>query len=225
MRENRVRNNFIITGVLFLIFILYTVLVMFVDVRAIGPQGSEVGFASVNKFFLDTIGGYHSLPYEISDVLGKIALAVVAAFAVVGLVQLIQRKSILKIDSSILVLGCYYVVVMACYVFFEVFIVNYRPVILEGSLEASYPSSHTVLVCCVMTTAIMQCIRLIKNTVIRNAAVIVSGLMIVVMIVSRLLSGVHWFSDIIGGILLSAALVWLYYSTVKYIYARQKKAK
>lgn len=225
MRENRVRNNFIITGVLFLIFILYTVLVMFVDLRAIGPQGSEVGFASVNKFFLDTIGGYHSLPYEISDVLGKIALAVVAAFAVVGLVQLIQRKSILKIDSSILVLGCYYVVVMACYVFFEVFIVNYRPVILEGSLEASYPSSHTVLVCCVMTTAIMQCIRLIKNTVIRNAAVIVSGLMIVVMIVSRLLSGVHWFSDIIGGILLSAALVWLYYSTVKYIYARQKKAK
>lgn len=225
MRENRVRNNFIITGVLFLIFILYTVLVMFVDVRAIGPQGSEVGFASVNKFFLDTIGGYHSLPYEISDVLGKIALAVVAAFAVVGLVQLIQRKSILKIDSSILVLGCYYVVVMACYVFFEVFIVNYRPVILEGSLEASYPSSHTVLVCCVMTTAIMQCIRLIKNTVIRNAAVIVSGLMIVAMIVSRLLSGVHWFSDIIGGILLSAALVWLYYSTVKYIYARQKKAK
>lgn len=225
MRENRVRNNFIITGVLFLIFILYTVLVMVVDVRAIGPQGSEVGFASVNKFFLDTIGGYHSLPYEISDVLGKIALAVVAAFAVVGLVQLIQRKSILKIDSSILVLGCYYVVVMASYVFFEVFIVNYRPVILEGSLEASYPSSHTVLVCCVMTTAIMQCIRLIKNTVIRNAAVIVSGLMIVVMIVSRLLSGVHWFSDIIGGILLSAALVWLYYSTVKYIYARQKKAK
>lgn len=225
MKGNKIRNNFVITSVLFLIFIVYTVLVMFVDVMAIGPQGSEVGFASVNRFFMNVIGGYHSLWYDISDILGKIALAVVAAFAIVGLLQLIQRKSILKIDSSILVLGGYYVVVMACYVFFEVFIVNYRPIILEESLEASYPSSHTVLVCCVMTTAIMQWIRLIKNTVVRNAAVIASGIMIVIMIVSRLLSGVHWFSDIIGGILLSVALVWLYFSVVKYVYARQKKAK
>lgn len=225
MNEKKIRNNFMITGVLFVVFVLYTLLVMFVDVKAIGPQGSEIGFASVNQFFMDAVGGYHSLWYNITDILGKLALLIVVVFAGVGLVQWIQRKSILKIDSSILALGAFYVVVMAFYVLFEVFVINYRPVILEEGLEASYPSSHTVLVCCVMTTAIMQCIRLIKNVMIRNTAVFFSALMIVVMVVGRLLSGVHWFTDIIGGVLLSVALVWLYFSTVKYIYARQKQAK
>ena len=114
---------------------------------------------------------------------------------------------------------------MAFYVFCEVVVINYRPVILEEGLEASYPSSHTVLVCCVMTTAIMQCVRLIKHEMLRNTAVLFSALMIVIMVVGRLLSGVHWFTDIVGGILLSVALVWLYYSTVKYVYARQKRDK
>ena len=73
-----------------------------------------------------------------------------------GLGQLLKGKSLLKVERSILALGVFYAVVMAAYLVFEVWVVNYRPVLIEGALEASYPSSTTLLVLCVMPTAMMQ---------------------------------------------------------------------
>jgi undecaprenyl-diphosphatase len=131
-------------------------------------------------------------------------------FGFLGLVQWIKRKSIRKVDRSILLLGGYYLVVMAAYVFFEVFAVNYRPVLIEGILEVSYPSSTTMLVLCVMPTALMQLNQRVKNGILRQCISAAIITFILFMVIGRLVSGVHWVSDIIGGALLSAGLVTLY---------------
>lgn len=157
------------------------------------------------------------LIYTITDWLGLVPLCFVLGFAFLGLIQLIKRRNLLKVDYDILVLGGFYVLVMATYVFFEMFVINYRPVLIEGKLEASYPSSTTLLVMCVMPTAIMQLNSRIKNEGIRR---IIAGIIIaftIFMVVGRLISGVHWFTDIIGGALLSAGLVMLYYSISSYL--------
>ena len=192
-------------------FVLWTVLVRFVDVRAIGPDGSSVGFATLNQF-VHKLTGVNWILYTVTDWLGLVPIAVALGFAILGLVQLIKRKSLWKVDHSILALGVFYIVVMAAYIFFEIVVINYRPTLINGYLEASYPSSTTMLVMCVMPTAVMQLNERIKNTGFRRGAIIVIVAFTTFMVIVRLISGVHWITDIIGGALLSAGLVIIYYS-------------
>lgn len=192
-------------------FVLWTVLVSLVDIRAIGPNGSSVGFATLNGYVHERTGVNFPL-YTITDWLGLVPIGVAFGFAILGLVQWIKRKSLLKVDRSLLVLGGFYVVVLAAYLFFEIVVINYRPVLLGGYLEASYPSSTTMLVMCVMPAAMMQLHERIKNDVFRRCVMISIAVFIAFMVIGRLMSGVHWLSDIIGGALLSTGLVIIYAS-------------
>lgn len=203
------RKNFCFAICMLSAFVLWTIAISFIDVKTIGPQKSAVGFATVNSFIHSLTGVNMSL-YTITDWLGLVPFGFVMGFALLGLIQWIKRKHLLKVDYSILVLGGFYIVVMAVYLLFETVVINYRPVLINGFLEASYPSSTTMLVICVIPTAIMQFNARIKNNVIRR--VVAFGLIafIVFMVIGRLFSGVHWFTDIIGGALLSAGLVLMY---------------
>ena len=209
--KKKSRRLFFLGASLLAAFVLWTVLVCFVDVQAIGPEGSSVGFATLNGCVHDFTGVNMSL-YVITDWLGLVPIGVAFGFAVLGLVQWIKRKSILKVDRSILVLGGFYIVVMAVYVLFEMVVINYRPTLIDGYLEASYPSSTTMLVMCVMPTAMIQLRARIKNKVFSRCVMIAIAVFIVFMIIGRLVSGVHWISDIIGGALVSAAIVLMYYA-------------
>jgi membrane-associated phospholipid phosphatase len=157
-------ENYLTSTILFLSFIVFTFLVKTVDVRPIGPDNSSVGFASVNECIFNTTG-YHFLLYTITDWMGAAAILTAFCFAVLGLCQCIHRQSIKKVDSDILLLGVFYLTVIAVYVFFEKIIINYRPVFMNGRLEPSYPSSHTMIVVCIMGTAMMQFKYRIKNAV------------------------------------------------------------
>ena len=190
-------------------FILWTIAVSFVDVKAIGPEGSSVGFATVNSAVRNFIGVHMSL-YHITDWLSLVPIFVAIGFAVLGLVQWIKRKKLSKVDYSIFVLGGFYIVVFSVYILFEFVTVNYRPVLISGILETSYPSSTTLLVLCVMPTAIMQLKSRINNTLIRKYVTLFITAFIIFMVTGRLISGVHWFTDIVGGALLSTSLVMTY---------------
>ena len=192
-------------------FVLWTLLVCFVDVRAIGPEGSLVGFSALNGFVHEKIGVNMYL-YNITDWLGLVPIGVALGFAILGLIQLIKRKSLLRVDRSILALGVFYIIVVAVYLFFEIVVINYRPVLIEGCLEASYPSSTTMLVTCVMPSAAMQAKERIKSKALRKGVIIVIIAFIAFMVVGRLLSGVHWITDIIGGALFSLGVVMAYKS-------------
>ena len=205
--------SFCAAAMLLLGFVLWTVLVRTVDVKQIGPLGSAVGLATLNGW-VHRLTGVHLFLYTVTDWLGLLPIGVAFGFAVLGLVQWIKRKSLFKVDRSILVLGGFYAVVMAVYLLFEVVVVNDRPVLIEGVLEASYPSSTTVLVMCVMPTAIMQLNDRILNRVIRMCMTALIVVFIAFMVVGRLVSGVHWVTDIIGGSLFSAGMVMLYHSVL-----------
>ena len=156
--------------------------------------------------------------YTVTDWPGLVPVGICLAFALLGLGQWIRRRSLRRVDRSILVLGGFYLVVIFCYLFFEAFVVNRRPVLIGGVLEASYPSSTTLLVLCVIPTAIMQLRGRIQNSALRRCVSGSISVFTVFMVAGRLLSGVHWFTDIIGGILLSAGLILLYSSAVSFIH-------
>lgn len=190
-------------------FAIWTVLVCCADVQTIGPEGSSVGFAAVNGAF-HNLTGVHWTLYTITDWLGLVPIGTALGFAVLGLVQLIQRKALRKVDRSILALGGFYLAVMAFYVLFEKAVVNYRPVLIEGVLEASYPSSTTMLALCVMPTAAMQLKARVRSGLARSVMLGMIAAFTAFLVFGRLLSGVHWLSDIVGGVLLSEGLVCAY---------------
>lgn len=210
-----VKRNFIIAAGLLAAFVLWTVAVCFVDVQAVGPRSSSVGFATVNSFVHNLTGVNFTL-YVITDWLGLVPVAVCLGFAILGLAQWIKRRNITKVDFDIQMLGVFYIVVMAVYILFEFVVINRRPTLIDGYLETSYPSSTTMLVLCVMPTALMQFNKRIKNAVFRKAVTITIIAFMVFMVVGRLVSGVHWLSDIVGGVLVSSGLVLMYYSACKY---------
>ena len=207
--EKKNKKRLVLGASLVVAFVLWTVFVRFVDVQAIGPEGSSVGFATLNGF-VHELTGVNWLLYTVTDWLGLVPIAVALGFAILGLVQLIKRKSLWKVDHNILALGVFYIVVMAAYILFEMVVINYRPTLIDGYLEASYPSSTTMLVMCVMPTAAMQLNVRIKNTVFRRCAIITIVAFTAFMVIGRLVSGVHWITDIIGGALFSAGIVMIY---------------
>lgn len=184
-----------------------------VDVRQIGPQGSCVGFATINGWF-HKLTGVNMTLYNITDWLGIVPIVFSFGFAILGLIQWIKRKNILKVDRDILVLGVFYIITIAAYILFEYVVINRRPVLINGYLEASYPSSTTLLVLCVMPTAMMQFNGRIKRRGLSHFISLAIIGFIIFMVIGRLISGVHWITDIIGGMLLSSGLVTMYYSIV-----------
>ena len=207
--KNKNRKNFRIALSLFALFLLWTAALYFVDVQPIGPQGSAVGFAALNRF-IHACTGVHMPLYTLTDWLGLVPFGVAFGFALLGLVQWLRRKRLRCVDPDLLWLGGFYFAVAAAYAVFEFVAVNYRPVLIEGRLEASYPSSTTLLVTCVMPTAFLQLRRRIQHRTLRRCVCTAIAAFTVFMVIGRFLSGVHWFSDIFGGLLLSGALVMTY---------------
>ena len=190
-------------------FCAWTAAVRRIDVQPIGPCASEVGFAALNGFF-HGITGVNWLLYHLTDWLSLIPLGIVAGFGFLGLMQWIGRKKLCLVDRDLLALGGFYILVMLAYLLFEVWEINYRPVLIEGVLETSYPSSTTMLMLCVMPTAAMQLQSRIKNNTVKRWVLAGIFCFTAFMVLGRILSGVHWITDIIGGALLSGALVEIY---------------
>jgi len=202
----------IILGVL---AIVYIILVKTVDVQEIIRTGSNVGFATLNEWFWN-LTGHNEILDKITDVLLVVPIILVAMYATIGLKQLIQEKSLKGVDKKIILLGCFYVVIGIVYVLFEKVIINYRPIIVDGELEASFPSSHTLMAICVCMSSVLVNKRLWKNDVINylNISILVVMSLIVF---GRLMAGVHWLTDIGGGILISAFLVECFNSVLQII--------
>lgn len=214
-------KKFLKPWILLTAFLIFTIGVKFIDVNNVGPQNSFVGFSKLNTAVHNFLGVNMKL-YILTDWLSILPIAIVFGFGILGFHQLIKRKNLFKVDSEILSLGIFYIAVIISYLFFEKFVINYRPILINGILEPSYPSSTTVLVICINTTAIFQFNNLISKNSLKNILKISICIFTIFMIVARIFSGVHWITDIFGGILLSLFLVAFYFSINKFIDSKMK---
>lgn len=210
------KSKYILPAVSFILFIILIILIKAVDVSPTGVGDTEIGLYHLNSAVKDFLGT-NILWYKLTEATGLISIAAGGIFAVIGLVQLIKRKSILKVDREILSLGGLYIMLGLVYAFFEKVIINYRPLILAGDSapEASFPSSHTVLAAVVAGSVFMIIEKYIKNQAIQNIIKAACAILAVVTVIGRFLSGVHWFTDILGGIILSVCLLSLFRAVIK----------
>lgn len=216
MNNKNKNKNVIECCLLVFVSIIYTILVKYVDTSAIGPNESIVGFSKLNSFVFN-ITGSNMVLYKITEILGIIPILIAFMYGVVGLIQVIDRKS-LNIDKELIALGILYVVVVFIYVFFEKCIINYRPVLIDDILEASYPSSHTLMSICICGSALLINKYLFNKNKVYKYVNVVAIISMVLIVLGRLLSGVHWGSDIIGSVIISITLLKIldtYYISIK----------
>lgn len=215
------KRNIITSITLLILSVVFTLLVKNIDVKAIGPNESLVGFADINKLFHNLIGSNMAI-YKITEIIGLIPLLIAFIYVIIGIKQLITRKSLLKVDKEIYLLGLFYILVLGVYIFFEKIVINYRPVLIDNILEPSYPSSHTLMSICICISSIMINKKLFRNNL-ADIENIISIIVMVLIIVGRIISGVHWFTDILGGIIISSTLVVLFYTILSSIKPRIEK--
>ena len=220
MKEKEKKD--LLTGIGFLgAFILWTILIQCIDVREVGPNGTKIGFAAFNVWF-HRLTGVHMALYTVTDWLGLIPIFICLCFGVLGFSQLIRRRSLFRVDPDLLLLGVYYGLVIMAYLLFEMIPINYRPILMEGRLEASYPSSTTLLVLSVMPTLIFQ-MKYRSSDLSLKAATLFASVFSVFMVIGRLFSGVHWATDIVASVLLSTGLYMLYRASVQFSDRKKRK--
>ena len=222
------KKSYLFAFVLLVIAVVFTVLVSKIDVKPIGPVNpetnvtSEVGFASINGAVHEKLG-FNDTFYTISKYAGYLALVLVVFYAFTGLIELLQKKSLKGVNKVLYALAVFYVCVAVVYVLFEVMIINYRPVIMDGELEASFPSSHTMLALCVCGSSLIVSKHNIKKENFRKLLNIGAWIVMILVVVTRVLSGVHWITDICGGILISLFMLQTLSSVVKSMTAKKEE--
>ena len=205
-------------------FALWTLLIQSVDVQPVGQNGTNVGFATFNGWF-HGVTGVHMAIYTVTDWLGLVPIAVCLCFGALGALQLVRRRSLIRVDADMLLLGAYYIVVILCYLLFEMVPINYRPIPIDGIMEASYPSSTTLLVLSVMPTLKFQVDRRAKSPAVRGTATAFVVAFSALMVLGRLVAGVHWATDIVGAVLLAAGLFAVYASAVALMDRKQAEVR
>lgn len=221
MKTKGMKN--LILGIVFIIlFAIWTILIQIIDVQPIGVNGTNIGFATINSWF-HSLTGVNMTLYTITDWLGLVPIFICMFFGLVGLVQLVKRKNLLQVDFDIIILGVYYVIVILCYLIFEMYPINYRPILINGFMESSYPSSTTLLVLCVIPTLVFQANQRLKSITLKSFITIFAVTFSVLIVVGRLISGVHWLTDIIGSCLLSAGLFYTYKGIVLWTSTKNSK--
>ena len=221
MKENG--KKLLFAGSIFIVaFIVWTLLIQKVDIQPLGVNGTNIGFATINGWF-HKLTGVHMVLYTITDWLGLIPIFICIIFGAMGLIQLIRRRSVFRVDYDIIFLGIYYMIVIFGYLIFEMVPINYRPILIEGILEASYPSSTTLLVLGVMPTLMEQVNRKSENIIVKRIVKVFCICFSAFMVLGRLIAGVHWLTDIVGSIMLSAGLFCFYKAAVILCYKEKLK--
>ena len=219
--QSEIMHNFTITGIWAAVFFIFTVTLKWLDVRPIGVNYTDVSWAGLNGG-LNRLFGTHPFWDKFTNILLVIAFLTAGYFAATGAMQLLKTKDFKKVDRTLYLLAAFYVLMILCFLFFECITVNYRPVLIDGQPKSSYPSTHTLFVCCIMFTAISRFKRTLKNEKLCIGLNLGCVGVIFFTVLGRMLSGMHWFTDILGAVLLSIVLYKLYMTFLKLVEADYK---
>ena len=222
------KGKLYVAGLFYVLWLALIVLLCLADRQPAAAGDTMIGLASLNTRFAIAVAGLNGSRgvdgsiglsmqlYKLTEYLGYFSLLIAACFALLGFVQLLRRRSLKKVDKQLLAMGGLFIVLAVLYVFFEKVIVNYRPIIMPGESgpEASFPSSHTMLTFVILGSVCMVLKKYVKNPALCALLKFVCILLILAMVVGRLMCGCHWLTDILGGVLVSLALLALFSAVI-----------
>ena len=209
MKNRKLAISLISSACLSVMFVVFTLLVKFVDVAYVGMTGKEVGLSSFNRLVYESVDVSETFD-KLGDVCMVLSILVVLFVVALGIYELVKNKSIKKVDKKIWSMGIIYALVVLIYVVFELICLNYRPVLIDGKLEASYPSSHVMLSLTILSCFLIFMLSKLKTKKQKAILGTLIGLFMFVIVLFRVLSGMHWMTDIIASVILALMLAGWY---------------
>ena len=203
--------SYALTIILLISFIVFTIIVKCVDVKPLGINETNIGLSTFNISVRDKIP-YNETWYKITKYFGYLWFVVCGLFAAYGIYLFIKNKSLKKIDYKLYILFSIFLLAIILYISFEFIKINYRPILEDGKMELSYPSSHTLLSIAIFVPSALYIIDSKFNKIFKYISVPTLLILAILIVVGRFLSGVHWATDIFGGIILGSFLISLYIS-------------
>ena len=212
------KKKFLVAGIFTGLFACLAIMLKTINVNVDPITGSEIGLADINRGVFDKFGASKTWD-TVSDVLIAISIVVAVVFVTIGVMQLVKRKKLNKVDRELYTLAGLYGLTALLYVVFEkIIVINYRPILVEGGkMEASFPSTHTMVSCVILWSATILISKYIKNVKLSRALQVICVLMPIMIGVGRILAGMHWFTDVLGAMLLSAALVCVFWGVTELV--------
>ena len=215
---SEMKKGLCITIISFTLFIVLFILLKTVDVK-------EVGLYGLNHTY------YHEYN-KVLDIISDVIFYIVLAFNIflIGFViyKMVKKKE--KIDYKFLV----YVLVLSLGIiiwllFDYVFKINNRPNIIDGKVEASFPSTHVLLTTYIMLSSPYIFLKMDGKKGLENQnklgfeeiITIIFMAIMLVMVILRLYSGMHWLTDCVAGLLLGIFLFGIYYLIISIIKSKE----
>ena len=156
-----------------------------------------------------------------TDIILIASFAILTVFVILGLYQWITRKSLKKVDKSLLCFPIPLALLAAVYVIFDKFIIlNTRP---NGSGEPSFPSTHVMIVATIFFLSAIALPKYIKSKTASILLDIIMLALIVLTCVGRVLSDMHWLTDVIGGLAFAVFFAAVYYFCYRITKKKSKK--
>ncbi len=202
------KKKFLTAGIFAALFIVLTISLCIFDVEAIGPESSKIGLSHFNNAVF-TFFGTNKTWDKITDVL--IAIAIVGALSLFAYVAYlaVKRK---KADRNFIALFGLYTATGIFYLLFEKIIaINYRPILEDGKLAVSYPSTHTLLACVFMWSTAIMLGRFVEKRAVRRSLQAACIILSFIIAYGRIFAGMHWMTDVHGAFFLAAALVFCFW--------------
>ena len=209
------KSMLMVTVAFLVLSVVATAMVVLVDVQPIGQMGTTVGLASLNDAVWKALGA-NALCDKLSDVVLVLSLLLVVAFGVLGVVQLVQSKSLAKVDRTLWLLLALYVVMLVAYVGCDMVAVNYAPQLDAGQLKPSFPSSHVMCVVAVAVSSAIAVPHLFADERLSKIATVLAVALVVLVLVTRMASGAHWCSDILCGALYGFTMAFAFGTACNY---------
>lgn len=179
---------------------------------------------NMNEFVFNLLGvnGVNKTVDKVTDILIAVVLAVIVAFGVTGVVQWIKRKSFKKIDAELrwMILPIV-LVALVWFIFEKLVILNYRPYLVDGVAEPSFPSTHTMIAAGAMIVTMIVLPKYIKKRWLRIVLDILAGILIFAIGFGRIYAGMHWTTDVLGGLIFGADIALVYGIILKHV--KEKK--
>ncbi len=216
----KIINLYTILGFSFLALFLLLIILLSIDRATITFAGKEVGLSHLNNLvsykFDDTLD-------KVSDVLFYFSFSGVILGVVLGIMQLVKNKSLFAVDTKILFFGIFVILAIIFWLVFDKGLkINYRPI---DPTEGSFPSTHVFMTTFFMLAAHNLLCSLFKgNNIVKYGSLAVAIIFIVLVTIFRVSSGMHYITDVIGGLFIGLSFYFLAFGLGKAFVKQEENA-